>query len=162
MNWWWALACITCHYFSLLKFTINLIRCLFFKEKKYLQDLAETHLMRLLLIFLLALCSRAFLSYLRPDRLVLCTYGWSYVTLVFSSSMGCWLVEPKNELGDKSPWAWDETGQAHWREIHWRLTKCLETTSNSESSWTEKCLEAGWVLRGGITCDSCPVPTAFS
>lgn len=57
------------------------------------------------LILLLALFSRAFLAYLRPDRLDLCKYGWSYLMLVLSPSIGCWLVEPKNELGDKTPWA---------------------------------------------------------
>lgn len=61
---------------------------------------------------------------------------------------GMLVMEPKNELSNKSPWDWDETGEAHWREIHRGWTKCVETTPSSDCSWTETCLKAGGVIKG--------------
>lgn len=160
MNWWWALAYITCYFLSLLKFTMDLRKKnLFFKEKKHSQHFAGTNLMRLFLILLLALCSRAFLSRLRPDKLVLCKYGYFYVMLVFSSSMGCWLVEPKIEVGDKSPQAWWDWASSLKRNPlrsnqmlrnHFQFRKLL----NWKNTWRlGEC-------QGEESLD-CPVPTAF-
>lgn len=84
---------------------------IYFLERKisYSQHLAEPNLVRLFLILLLALCSRDFLILFEARqtcsmqiRLV------SHYAGVFSPNG---LVEPKNELGDESPWAWIATGQ---------------------------------------------------
>lgn len=89
---------------------MNLRKFIFFKEKKtYSQRLAELNLVRLFLILLLALCSRDFLI-LFEARQTCSVQIWlvSHYAGVFSPNG---LVEPKNELGDESPWAWIATGQ---------------------------------------------------
>lgn len=112
--------------FSSLEIYHNFQKISLMKKKNYSQHLAGANLMRLLLILLLAPCSRAFLSCLGPN--LFCA-GMVGITSHCCFLPQC-LVDPKDELGDKSPWAWDEPGPAHGREIPWGVTKYLETTSD--------------------------------